>query len=197
MIEIADDDYILGLKPTEFEKYCLEILKAYAQEEKLKDFNIEHNVKEQAYDSEYQIDVLATFTAFDKVKFKMLVECKKNTHPVPRERVELLYSRLQSIGAQKGMLMATDYYQRGAIQFAKQHGIALVTIKEKFMLFSSYSNGNDSITSIENEVVKKYYPPVFAEIMTDNQYNGKQIYPTQDMCKAMFEKYSKERKDNA
>ena len=43
------NDYVLSLTPTEFEKYCYEILKGYAEEESLKDFTITHNKKIETY----------------------------------------------------------------------------------------------------------------------------------------------------
>ena len=52
-----------AITPTEFEKFCLETVKAYAQKEGLKDFVILHNQKIEAYDSTYQIDVYAEYTA--------------------------------------------------------------------------------------------------------------------------------------
>ena len=36
-------ELVKDLSPTEFEKYCLEIIQKYAEEEKLKNFHIEHN----------------------------------------------------------------------------------------------------------------------------------------------------------
>ena len=51
------------ITPMEFEKFCLETLKAYAEKESLKGFEIRHNQKVETYDGTYQIDVLAEYTA--------------------------------------------------------------------------------------------------------------------------------------
>lgn len=56
-----DQQYVCSITPTEFEKYCLEILSGYAEEEKLKNFKITHNVKIPVEDGTYQIDVYALF----------------------------------------------------------------------------------------------------------------------------------------
>lgn len=91
MNEYMEDtqDYVCSISPTEFEVFCMELLKNYATEEHLRDFNIEHNVKQQAEDGTYQLDIIARFTALD-VELKILCECKQYTSPVKRERVELL-----------------------------------------------------------------------------------------------------------
>ena len=52
-----------NINPTEFEVFCLETLKAYAEREGLQDFEIKHNQKIETYDSTYQIDVLVEYTA--------------------------------------------------------------------------------------------------------------------------------------
>ncbi len=47
-----------------------------------------------------------------------------------RDLVQILHDRLRAVGAQKGMLFATTRFQRGAIEFAKQRGIALVQVAD-------------------------------------------------------------------
>ncbi len=44
--------------------------------------------------------------------------------------MQVLRDRIQTIGAHKGMLFATTGYQRGALEYAAAHGIALVTIAD-------------------------------------------------------------------
>ncbi len=66
---IASEDYygqnrVCKMTSDEFELYCLEILKGFAEQEGLKDFSIKHNVKLESYDGTYQIDILASFTVF-------------------------------------------------------------------------------------------------------------------------------------
>ena len=67
---------VCSLTPTEFEKHCLIILHGYAEEEKLPNFSIKHNVKLTASDGTYQIDVYATYTALG-AEMKIICECKQ------------------------------------------------------------------------------------------------------------------------
>jgi restriction endonuclease Mrr len=53
------------------------------------------------------------------VNFLVLVEAKLYTHSVKRELVQALHSKVQSVGAQKGVLITTAQFQQGAMDFAK------------------------------------------------------------------------------
>ncbi|WP_345269858.1 restriction endonuclease [Nibrella viscosa] len=96
----------------------------------LKDLDVQHNVKESANDGTYQIDVKATFEAFAGSLITVIVECKHYNTPIKREKVEVLYSRVKSLGAHKGILCSTSGFQQGAVDFAKAHGIALIWVIE-------------------------------------------------------------------
>lgn len=116
----------LEITATEFERLVRDwILK---QGGELTSLEVTHDVKVEAYDSTYQIDVLAKFQAFAGAEFTVLIECKKYRSAVERELVQVLHDKVRSIGAHKGMLFATSGFQSGAIKYAKAHGIALVSI---------------------------------------------------------------------
>ena len=122
---------ISDMTPTEFERCCLDILSGYAEEEHLNGFEITHNKIIKASDGRYQIDVYAKFTAMG-ARFKILCECKKYKYRVGREKVAVLHRKLDSIGAQKGILISTSDFQSGALEYAKAHGIALIIILNTF-----------------------------------------------------------------
>jgi len=60
--------------------------------------------------------------------FLVLVECKHHRRKVERQDVQVLHSKLQSVGAQKCMLFSTAGFQSGAIEYAGAHGIALIQV---------------------------------------------------------------------
>ena len=62
--------------------------------------------------------------------FLVLVECKRHRDPIKRDIVQVLHSRIQEVGAHKGIIFATTAFQRGAVEFDKAHGIALVQIAD-------------------------------------------------------------------
>ena len=111
-------------RQTEFEVFCMETLKAYAERENLQNFSIKHDQKIESDDGTYQIDVIAEYTALG-AKNVVLIECKKHSNSVKRDVVTNLHAKLQSLGAHKGIIISTVGFQRGAVQYAEKHGIAL------------------------------------------------------------------------
>lgn len=80
-------------------------------------------------DGDYEIDVTARFEALGG-NFLVLVECKHHKNPIKREVVQILFGRVCAVGAQKGMIFSTAGFQTGAIEYAKQHGVALVQVAD-------------------------------------------------------------------
>jgi len=115
----------IDLTPREFELATKEWLESSGN--KLKNIEVTHDVNMEAHDGTYQVDVLATFEALG-AEFKVIVECKKHKNAIPRSMVQILHDRIRSLGAQKGILFATTSFQSGAIKYATEHGIALVSI---------------------------------------------------------------------
>jgi restriction system protein len=110
----------------------------------LQDFKVEHKAQLTASDGTYEIDVTATFRALG-ADFLVLIECKHHRHPIKREVVQVLHSRLQSLGAHKGMLFATSDFQQGAIEYATLHGIALIRVASGTTCYLTRSTSEPSI----------------------------------------------------
>ena len=113
------------LTPEGFERLVFEHVKTLGN--KLQSFECDHNVIVDAFDGSYQIDIKAIFEFLD-VSFVVLIECKRHSNPIKREIVQILNSKLHSTGAHKGIIFSTSPFQEGAIEYARQHGIALVEV---------------------------------------------------------------------
>lgn len=188
----VDEEYygqsrVCSMSPTEFELYCMEILRGYAEEEKLPEFKIEHDVKLTASDGTYQIDVYATYTALG-AEMKILAECKQYKKRVGRDKVEVLESRLRSLGAQKGILLSTAGFQSGAIDFAKAHGIALVQMFDTHEKWYSHSGGPDEVIDEDDPIVygEKHMPRYRAHLITAVDGSLVTVYPTRAMANEVF-----------
>lgn len=177
---------IYDLTPTEFEKYCCDILAGYAKKEKLQDFTIIHDTKIKASDGKYQIDVYAEFTAMG-VHFKVLCECKKYKNKVNRDKVAVLHRKLESIGAHKGILISTSDFQSGAIEYGKMHGIALIKVENYNFKEVSYSNGQNKYDDNDPFLyAEKQMPPYVAFDCTSDTNEPVKIYPTREMIKEIL-----------
>jgi len=107
------DNSDLDITPTQFEVLVKDWVQLTGKD--LISIDVKHNQKLDAYDSTYQIDVVAKFEAFG-AEFIVLIECKKHKNAIPRSLVQELYDKIRSIGAHKGMLFATTGFQSGAIK---------------------------------------------------------------------------------
>ena len=189
-----DQEYVCSITPTEFEKYCLEILAGFAEEEQLCNFKITHDVRIPVEDGTYQIDVYAVFTAMG-VEFKVLCECKQYSSPVGRDKVAILNDKLKSVGAHKGILLSTSGFQSGAIQYAKVHGIALIRVDDYHFEYLSHSNGQQE--NDDNDpflYAEKNMPPYVAFECTTNE-EPRKIYPTTAMTKELYLEMNKKVKE--
>ena len=94
---------------------------------KLREFQTEHRESIDGHDGTYEIDITARFRIFG-ADFLVLVECKHHKNRIKREHVQVLHGKLVTLGAQKAMLFSTSEFQEGAVEYAIQHGIALVRL---------------------------------------------------------------------
>ncbi len=178
--------HICDLTPTEFERYCCEFLMGYAEEERLQDFKITHNKIVKASDGRYQIDVYAEFTAMGS-RFIVLCECKKYKSRVNREKVAILHRKLESIGAQKGILISTSDIQSGAIEYGRAHGITLIKAEDYHFEYLSHSSGHQQNDGSDPFLyAERHMPPYVAFNCTADTDEPIKIYPTREMIKVLL-----------
>jgi len=116
----------LNLSPTEYEIAVKKVLSQ--QSGGLQDFVITHNEVLPAHDGEYEIDIVVRFTILGGAAMTVFVECKQHKRAIKRDLVLALDSKKGSLGAHKAITVSTATYQRGAIEYAKAHGISLIRL---------------------------------------------------------------------
>ncbi|MBZ5491626.1 MAG: restriction endonuclease [Acidobacteriia bacterium] len=94
---------------------------------KLEEFKTEHLESIEGTDGTYEIDITVRFRAFG-AKFLVLVECKHHKNRIMRDYVQVLHAKQVSLGAQKAMMFSTSGFNEGAVNYALQHGIALIQL---------------------------------------------------------------------
>jgi hypothetical protein len=77
------------------------------------------------------IDVSFEMEVVGGAKLLFLIECKRYNDKVKVEDVEEFYSKLDDIGAHKGIFFTTVGYQDGAVKTARGRGIALALLTDK------------------------------------------------------------------
>jgi hypothetical protein len=91
------------------------------------------------------------------------LEAKRHKNPIKRDLVQILHSKAQSVGAHKAVMIATAPFQRGAIEFAKAHGIALVLVSEGRFTFETRAAAPRPVMS-RQEAQERYGLPTFVGV---------------------------------
>lgn len=76
---------------------------------------------------EIKVDVSFNYTIAG-ANLLFLVECKCYGHSVPVDDVEEFHSKIDDIGAHKGIMVTTVGFQEGAVKTARGRGIALALL---------------------------------------------------------------------
>jgi restriction system protein len=140
-------------------------------------FTVKHREVLDGFDGTYEIDLTVRFTALN-VDFITLVECKKHKYAIKRETVQILNDKIKSTGAHKGILFSTSGFQKGAIDYAVLHGIALVEVKpSQLKWFTRTTNDLQDIPSWLN------LPPVscWAVALSNDNATSKPFLLTSDV----------------
>jgi restriction endonuclease Mrr len=113
------------LGPTEYEQAVVDIATSVGQA--ITDWRVRHLDPVEGLGGTYIIDVTVRFQLAG-MDFLVLFECKRHASPVKREHVQVLHAKIQSTGAQKGVVVAASGFQSGALEYARVHGIACVRL---------------------------------------------------------------------
>lgn len=120
--------------PKEFEKQVLSWLELIA---KINSFSFKHRKNLSGVSGEYEFDGVVKLEIFGGAKIIILIECKRYSRPIEREKLLSFYSKLQEVGAHKGMFFSTSGFQSGAIKYAKDKRIACLTFVSGYFLYET------------------------------------------------------------
>ncbi len=129
-------DHRAKVDGAQFEHIVAQLLREAGQD--LPDFRLDQHEMVSAHDGQYRIDVTLRFSQLG-VQFVVRVECKDHVRSVERDDVQVLADKTRAAGAHKGILFSTNGFQRGAIDYARSHGIALVRLLEGALTYETRS----------------------------------------------------------
>jgi hypothetical protein len=115
------------ITPSEFEQWVVEVFESAAPG--LDSLRVTLHEAIRGIDGSYDFDATIRYR-WAGMDFLVLVEAKAHKSPIKRELVQVLHSKVLSVGAHKGVMISTAPFQRGALEFAKVHRIALVSVTE-------------------------------------------------------------------
>lgn len=137
----------IEVTPTEYEKQVVAWLAAAGG--KLRSFSVQHLETLPGSAGEYVIDAVARFQVFGGAEIAVLVECKKLKRSVERDVIMILEGKMRETGSHKGIIFSTSGFQRGAIQYAAERGIALITFVD---------GAHTYVTRSVDEMPRSYLP---------------------------------------
>lgn len=146
------------ISPDEFEAWVGELLGSASAD--LQDLRITVHDRVVGTDGTFDLDATVRFR-WAGMDFLVVIEAKRHSHPIKRELVQVLHSKVQSTGAHKGALFSTAPFQRGALEFAKVHGIALIHVTEGRFVVETKAQGPRPPLS-RQEAMMHFGLPVFA-----------------------------------
>jgi len=114
-----------------------------ATEGGFKNLRIEHQEKIVGSSGEYAFDAIAEFEVFGGARILVLVECKRHADPIKRDDLLALEAKLQDVGVHKAMIFSTAGFQRGAIEYATERGIATVIFIDGRLTYETKSAVGD------------------------------------------------------
>ena len=140
-----------------------------------------------------KVDVSFSLKLAGGANILVLIECKCYSHKVPVDDVEEFHSKLDDIGAQKGIMITTKGYQGGTIKAALGRRIALAMLSddpergeisyvvnyaglspEKFDPGGEFFSGNVKglISDFEPGLRFRGFPQLMGMLIVDAQANG-------------------------
>ncbi|MGA2317064.1 MAG: restriction endonuclease [Thermodesulfobacteriota bacterium] len=125
----------VGITPKEYEKQVVSWLMAAGSN--LEQFEVQHLQHLEGQGGDYEFDAIAKLSMLKGASIIILIECKKYSRPVEREKILALWAKLQDVGGHKAMMFATSGFQSGALKFAKTKGIATITFVQGSFLYET------------------------------------------------------------
>ncbi len=113
----------VAMTPPEYERAVGRLFACLKSE--VGNLTVRHQELVRTPDGDYKIDTVVRYELFG-VEYVTLVEAKLHRRSIERRFVQELAQKVQSTGAHKGILVASSPFQRGALEFARAHGIGLV-----------------------------------------------------------------------
>ena len=129
--------YPPDLTPEQYEQQVVAWLRATGGS--LEGFNVQHLQHLSGTGGDYEFDAVAEFAMLQGARIVVLVECKRYSQPVEREKLLSLWAKLQDVKGHKAMMFATCGFQSGALDFAKAYGIATIAFVNGLFTYETKS----------------------------------------------------------
>jgi restriction endonuclease len=162
------------MTPAEFEEF---VASSFEQTRGLvDDLTVTVHERIEGLDGQYDFDATVRYRLAG-MDFLVVVEAKHHRNPIKREVVQTLYAKMLSVGAQKGVIVATAPFQTGAVAYARAHRIALVSVTDGRYMYETRGTMPNDILS-KDEASRRFGTPTFVGYCYSMAQNDNSIYRT-------------------
>jgi hypothetical protein len=145
------------ISPGEFEQFVAELFDSLSGE--VEDLRLALHDRIEGVDGTFEFDATIRYR-WRGLQFLVILEAKRHKGTIKRELVQILHHKVLSVGAHKGVMFSTSRFQRGALEFAKTHGVALVSVTEGRFTYETRAAGPTPILTRE-EAARHFGLPTF------------------------------------
>jgi hypothetical protein len=116
-------------KNTEYEIFTKEIYQTILKSEGYDTIKVEHDILlKGSHGQEYQTDVYWEIKIAGVIN-RVAIECKNFTGKIPVGKIRDFFGVIHDIGNIFGIVVSKNGFQKGAIQYATDHGIQLIELR--------------------------------------------------------------------
>lgn len=150
----------------DYEKVTRAIFQTLVDQDQAQNISVEHNKQLQGKYLSHQCDVYWKFESAG-MEYSTIVECKNWNKRLKQENLLAFRAKLEDLNNPKGVIVTRSGYQKGAVKYAKAHGILL------YELFEApprpplvVKEGSFGTIELKFEPARKGFPPRFTGIWT-------------------------------
>jgi len=173
----------------DYEKVTRAIFQTLVDQDQAQNISVEHNKQLQGKYLSHQCDVYWKFESAG-MEYSTIVECKNWNQRLKQENLLAFRAKLEDLNNPKGVIVTRSGYQKGAVKYAKAHGILLYELFEApprspFVL----KEGSFGTIELKVEPRRKGFPPRIIGIWTffELKYENSNYYADQQW----FEEHTK------
>jgi len=150
----------------DYEKVTRAIFQTLVDQDQAQNISVEHNKQLQGKYLSHQCDVYWKVESAG-MEYSTIVECKNWNKRLKQENLLAFRAKLEDLNNPKGVIVTRSGYQKGAVKYAKAHGILLYELFEApprppFVL----KEGSFGEIELKFGPARKGFPPRFIGIWT-------------------------------
>lgn len=162
----------------DYEKVTRAIFQTLVDQDQAENISVEHNKQLQGKYLSHQCDVYWKFESAG-IEYLTIVECKNWNKRLKQENLLAFRAKLEDLNNPKGVMVTRSGYQKGAVKYAKAHGILLYELfQAPLRPLLTVTEGTFGTMEVTFKPATNRFPPRFFGVWTyiEPQYTNTIYY---------------------